>query len=638
MTLDPATLSRYLADMGRRSLYDYCRIRHPLAYTPNRPHAKILCDTIQNFFEDKLIGEDGEVITRLMVNMPPRTMKSFSCINGIQWYLGNKPTQSAIVASYNSILSGRFSKAVRDGMQEIKAGSKMVYSDFFPGIKIKQGDASYDLWSLEGSHFSFMATSPGATLTGVGTKLLVIDDLIRSAEEAYNEKALEDMYSWYVDTALSRLESGAKQLIIMTRWSTQDLCGRLLSLEPEKWHVIKMPAYDEKTDTMLAPDILSKEDYLDRKGKTDPSIFEANYQQNPTDGEDRLYKGFKTYDILPEAGTVEAYFDTADDGDDFLAGFVYKVYQNTAYVLDLIYTHDPMEKTEEQAALMLRNHNATIANIESHHGGKGFARNVETAMREKLGYTNCGVDWFYQGGNKVARITSNSTNVMNSVIFPRDWQKLWPLAARDLLTASRLTKWVHDDIFDAITGIYEKSLSRELIHVYAYNGSVIQSPEINNKDIIFIGQLIDDGFFRPVACRVNSTLIETLAEFEPDQMIDAPRIIRQAYPDNPIVWFLDISTKDVFPSYRQAILDQGITLQAGNIVPSDIERPVILNKLFASNKLAISDKCTRLKSALSSRLFNKSGNPEKGDGASSGHWYCNSLEYTCYRITSSQNL
>jgi hypothetical protein len=93
----------------------------------------------------------------------------------------------------------------------------------------------------------------------------------------------------------------------------------------------------------------------------------------------------------------------------------------------------------------------------------------------------------------------------------------------------------------------------------------------------------------------------------------------------------------VFPAYRQAILDQGITLQVGNIVQSDIERPVILNKLFASGKLAISDQCTRLKSALSSRLFDKSGNPEKGD-ASSGHWYCNSLEYTCYRITSSQSI
>jgi phage terminase large subunit len=179
-------------------------------------------------------------------------------------------------------------------------------------------------------------------------------------------------------------------------------------------------------------------------------------------------------------------------------------------------------------------------------------------------------------------------------------------------------------------------LSPSMRFVYNYNGSVINPPEINNKEIIYIGQLIDDGFFRPVACRIHNG-IEALAEFSPDQMIDAPRMIREAYPMNPIVWYLDISTKDVFPAYRQAILDQGITLQVGNIVQSDIERPVILNKLFSSGKLAISDQCTRLKSALSSRLFDKSGNPEKGD-SSSGHWYCNSLEYTCYRITSSQNI
>jgi len=635
--IDNASLTQYLSDMGQRSLYDYCRIRHPQAYTKSRPHAKILTDTIQAFLEDKLVDVAGNLITRLMINMPPRTLKSFSCINGIQWYLGKNPNKSAIVTSYNSILSGRFSKAVRDGMQEVKAGSKMVYSDFFPGVKIKQGDASYDLWSLEGSHFSFMATSPGATLTGIGTKLLVIDDLIRSAEEAYNEKALDDMWTWYTDTALSRLEQNAKQLVIMTRWSTRDLCGRLLALEPEKWHVIKMPAYDDKTDTMLAPDILSKEDYLDRKGKTDPSIFEANYQQNPTDGEDRLYKGFKTYDILP-TGTNEAYFDTADEGSDFLASGTYVVKDNTAYITDLLYTQDPMEKTEQQAAIMLRNNGTQIAHIESNNGGKGFARNVETIMREKLGYTSCGVEWFHQGENKLARILSQATNVTNSILFPTNWKTMWPDFSRDVLNISRMSKWVHDDAQDFLTGIVEKSLSRELIHLYQYDGKTDTIPVNVPKDTLYVGQLIDDGFFRPIVCCVKDKVIITLAELEPDQMIDAPRLIRERYPDNPIVWYLDISTKDVFPSYRQAILDAGMQLQVGTIVPSEIERPVIINKLLSSGKLKIGEPCTRLKSALSSRLLDKSGNPEKGDGATSGHWYCNSLEYVCYRISSSQNL
>ena len=246
-----------------------------------------------------------------------------------------------------------------------------------------------------------------------------------------------------------------------------------------------------------------------------------------------------------------------------------------------------MEKTESQAAIMLKNNGTQIAHIESNNGGKGFARNVETVMREKLGYTDCGIEWFHQGENKLARILSQATNVVNSVYFPTNWKTLWPEFARDILNISRMSKWVHDDAQDFLTGIVEKSLSRELVHVYAYNGEVIKSPEINNKDVIYIGQLIDDGFFRPVSCRVNGSTIEALAEFSPDQMTEAPMIVRKMYTQNPIVWFLDISTKDVFPAYRQAILDAGITLRVGNIVQSDIERPVIINKLLASHKLAI---------------------------------------------------
>ncbi len=634
--IDNALLTQYLSDMGRRSLYDYCRIRHPQVYTKSRPHAKVLTDTLQDFLEDKLVDVAGNKISRLILNLPPRHAKSFSAINAVQWYLGQNPNKSVFAISYNSILSGRFAKSVRDGIQERKAGPKLVFSDFFPEVKIRQGDAAYDMWSLEGSHFSFLATSPSATITGIGTSLLIIDDLIKDANEAYNERILDEQWQWYTDTVLSRLEQNAKQLVIMTRWSTNDLCGRLLSLEPEKWHVIKMPAYDETTDTMLAPDILSKEDYLDRKGKTDPQIFEANYQQSPTDGEDKLYKGFKTYDILP-TGTNEAYFDTADEGDDFLAGGTYVVKDNTAYITDILYTQDPMEKTESQAAIMLRNNATQIAHIESNNGGKGFARNVEAIMREKLGYTSCGIEWFHQGENKLARILSQATNATNSIVFPTDWQTRWPVFARDILNISRMSKWVHDDAQDFITGIVEKSLSRELIHVYQYDGSTIPV-EVTPKETLYVGQLIDEGFFRPVVCRVKGGIIETLAELEPDQMIDAPSIVRKMYTQNPIVWYLDISQKDVFPSYRQAILDAGIQLQVGTIVPSEIERPVIINKLLASGKLKIGEPCTRLKSALSSRLLDKSGSPEKGDGASSGHWYCNSLEYVCYRISSSQNL
>ena len=89
-----------------------------------------------------------------------------------------------MTGSYNETLSTTFSKNVRNDIQEAKADIyKPVYSDVFPGVKIKRGDGSMNLWSLEGGYNNYLATSPTGTATGFGASILVIDDLIKNAEE-----------------------------------------------------------------------------------------------------------------------------------------------------------------------------------------------------------------------------------------------------------------------------------------------------------------------------------------------------------------------------------------------------------------------------------------------------------------------
>jgi predicted phage terminase large subunit-like protein len=450
-----------LVSLARRSFYAYCRVAVPAVYLPHRRHLVELCETLQAFIEDRLLGPDGQPVRKLMINLPPRHGKTLTVQNLCRWMLGHDPTESVITVSYNETLSGRMAKAVRDGIQEIKADPRrIVFSDVFAGVRVKDGDGGYQLWSLEGSHFSYLATSPGATITGIGARLGVIDDLVKNASEAFNERVLDEQWEWYVNTFLSRLEAGSKQLVIMTRWATRDLCGRLLALEPDAWHVIKMPAWDG--EKMLAPDVLSREEYLDRQTKTDPVVFAGNYDQEPFDSQDSIYPELKTYtaDSLPVGGAVECYTDTADEGDDYLAGAVYLVHRNTAYVLDVLYTQDAMESTEVALAKMLTQHRCQLANIESNNGGRGFARNVERIMRESFGYSGCKVNWFHQSENKRARILSNSTSVVNSVIFPVGWENRWPLLYQHLRTMGRLSKWKRDDCADMLTGIVEKSLGK----------------------------------------------------------------------------------------------------------------------------------------------------------------------------------
>lgn len=452
----------------KTDLYEFCVFRRPKIYTPKHTYLKKVARTLQDFMENKILRADGIPYDKLMFLAPPRHGKTLTIENLCQWVLGNWPDTGIITASYNETLSSRLAKNVRDGIQEVKATpTKLVYSDIFPETKIKYGDAAMQLWSLEDRHFSFLATSPGGTMTGIGAQLLIIDDLIKNHVEAFNERILQEHFDWYSGTTESRLEAGAKQIIMNTRWATKDISGRCLAQDPDGWYVIKLQALNEATNEMLADDILSRETFEKRRRSGDAQIINANYQQEPFDSQDKLYPNFKTYpfEAMPKEGRIEAYFDTADEGKDFLAGAVYKVFENTAYILDILYTQESMETTEPKTAQKLVDNNCDKAWIESNNGGRGFARKVESIMREKLNYSSCMVEWFHQGENKQARILSNATSVINSVLFPVGWENRWPEFYRDVKDLSRVSKWLFDDAPDMLTGIVEKSLITSMADV-----------------------------------------------------------------------------------------------------------------------------------------------------------------------------
>jgi predicted phage terminase large subunit-like protein len=445
-------LSAIMLDLARRDFYYYCKFRIPKVYTENRPHLKILARKLQSFWE----SPDRH---HLILNMPPRHGKTLTVELLVEWVLGKNPGIGVMAACYNELLSTRFSKAVRAGIQEKSVKiEKPVFCDYFPNVKIKDGDGAMQMWALEGSHFSFLATSPGGTATGIGAQLMIIDDLIKNADEAYNERVLENHVDWYDNTMLSRLESGSKQIIIQTRWSERDLSGVLLARDQDLWEHIIMPA-ENADGSMLCDDILDSETYQQKKKTIDPVILAGNYQQEPYDNIDKLYGELKTYSkgMVPN-GRREAYIDTADEGKDFLAGACYVVANNTAYITDLIYTQDAMETTEGQTALMLSEQKTQVAHIESNNGGRGFARNVERILREITGYSGCQIKWFHQGQNKQARILSTATNVVNSIMMPSDWKEHWPVFYNHVTKAGRRSKLSHDDFADMLAGIVEKSL------------------------------------------------------------------------------------------------------------------------------------------------------------------------------------
>lgn len=426
----------------------------PKFYKPNRQYLIDLANDMQTFLTD-----DNDV---LVVNLPPRHGKSLTATKFTQWVLGIDPTIRIMTGSYNERLSTSFSKTVRNSIQEQKAQVEtIVYSDVFPNTRIKYGDASMGLWSLDGSDTNnYLATSPTGTATGFGADLIIIDDLIKNAEEANNALVLDKHWDWFTDTMLSRLESGGKIMLIMTRWSSKDLAGRAIEELPKNGYKVKHINLKAKLEdgTMLCDDVLSLREF-NRKTKTmSPEIASANYQQEPIDLKGALYGEFKTYARYPNFKIIQSYTDTADTGSDYLATFIYGVtFDNEAYILDVIYTKEPMEVTEPLLAKKLYQRKVNRAVIESNNGGRGFGRSVDRILKQEYKTNYTVIVPLTQSKNKEARILTNATWVMEHIYFPEGWENKWPELYKDLKTYQREGKNKNDDAQDALTGVAEKT-------------------------------------------------------------------------------------------------------------------------------------------------------------------------------------
>ena len=447
-------------ELARRDFWYYCHTKAPKFYKEDRPYLIDLCHEFQSFYE----SEEEQVF---IVNTPPRHGKSRTAGCFTEWILGKDKTQKVMTGSYNETLSTTFAKNVRNTIGEEKADENIiVFSDIFPDVKIKRGDGAMNMWSLEGGYNSYLATSPTGTATGFGATFLIIDDLIKNSMEAHNADVLDKHWEWFTNTMLSRTEEGCKIIIIMTRWHSEDLAGRALDFFREAGLIVRHVCYKAVQDdgSMLCPQILSRKSYDTKIRAMGDDIASANYQQEPIDIKGRLYSNFKTYDKLPTDKNghllftaIKNYTDTADTGDDYLCSINYGVYNQEAYVLDVLYTKAPMEVTEPQTAKMLKNDGAGSADIESNNGGRGFARAVSRHLTS-LGSNRCRINSFFQSKNKKARILSNATWVMDHIYFPANWKDRWPEYYKAMSRYQREGKNEHDDAPDATTGIAESIL------------------------------------------------------------------------------------------------------------------------------------------------------------------------------------
>lgn len=189
-------------------------------------HLVFLCNKIQEFVET----DTGNAYDILVLNQPPQTGKSTSVTETLpSWFLGKHPDSSVIAVAYGDDLAQRFG---RRNKEKIEKYGKIIF-----GISVSKSKSANDDFEIEGHKGRFIARGVLAGLTGNPAKLLIIDDPLRTREEAYSAVTREKIWQEWQSSMRTRLAYGAKVIIIMTRWHDDDLAGQILKTEKNVTHI-----------------------------------------------------------------------------------------------------------------------------------------------------------------------------------------------------------------------------------------------------------------------------------------------------------------------------------------------------------------------------------------------------------------
>lgn len=431
-------------------------------YIPNTHHIQI-CNALQRV----VYGQTK----RLIINVAPRYGKTELVSKMfIGWGFAINPASRFVHLSYSDDL-------VMDNSREI---NEMLRSEYyramFPWVQVT--DTGAKLWRTKAGGGMY-AVSAGGQVTGFGAgqtedenKILdemtattpqfagaiVIDDPLKP-EDALSDVAREKVNARFDSTIRSRVNSrNTPIIIIMQRLHEQDLCGYLLTTEPDKWEVLSLPCltYDEEGNPHALWELKHSVEDLLHLQAVNSFVYETQYQQNPKPREGLMYAEFREYDTLPVGSyMIKNYTDTADKGEDYLCSICYAEFpDNTCYVLDILYTKKGMEFTEPETARMITRNRVQHCIIESNNGGRGFRRNVERNCREMQNLTTRFED-FTQSQNKDVRIFSHSNEVTNLVFMPVGWRYRWSEYYSAMTGYRKEGRNAHDDAPDATTGIVE---------------------------------------------------------------------------------------------------------------------------------------------------------------------------------------
>ena len=439
------------------------------------PDPEDLSDSDKSLYEnalhhDAIVRAVEEVVAEnipfLILTVPPRHGKSEIVSRRLPaWFLGRRPDWSVVVATYNDTFAMDFGADVRSIM------TSPPFRQVFPGVTLARGGAAKDrLQTMSGGMATFVGV--GGSLTGRGAHLLIIDDIIKSYEEARSQAFRDRAWDWFTKVAMTRRMGPKLVIITFTRWHTDDIIGRLTDPEneyynrtlAEKIKIIDLPAIAGDDDPLqrepgepLWPERYDLE-FLEEQRSLDPLGFESLYQQRPSVADGVLFRRehIKFYDPATiNESELRIYcasdhaVSTGQRNDSTVLLRVGVDRQNNIYVLDCWWKKARTDEVVEAMLMMGRQEPRPLVWwAEKGHISKSIGPFLRKRMSESNTYFN--LVEVTPAGDKEQRAQSISARTtMGYVWFPRG--KPWVEKAINELLA--FPNGLHDDFVDAFAYI-----------------------------------------------------------------------------------------------------------------------------------------------------------------------------------------
>lgn len=413
--------------------------------------------------------------TRLIINQPPRSLKSHCASVAFPAYLlGKDPTTQVLCVSYGQDLANKHALDCRAVM------SSRWYEAVFPRTRLSPSRQAVDEFMTTQRGFR-LSTSVGGVLTGRGADFIIVDDPLKP-EEALSETQRNAVNEWYEHTLYSRLNDKKKGciIIVMQRLHEDDLVGHVLEQEP--WEIVRLPAIAEEDETFEIPTPYGVRRFQRRAGEAlhpdresvdtlsrirstlGEYSFAGQYQQAPAPLGGGLVKAewFRTYstrETLPKFEMILQSWDTANkptELSDYSVCTTWGVKEKRLYLLQVFRKRlsypDLKRAVREQAEAF----NARTVLIEDRASGTQL-------VQELIGEGMHGVERYNPEMDKVMRMNSVTSSIENGFVLLPD-QAPWLKEYVHELTVFPNGKY--DDQVDSTSQALDwfKGLSRRNYH------------------------------------------------------------------------------------------------------------------------------------------------------------------------------